>query len=240
MAEVFLFEFLVIQTFIWPCTGGDPKVTCVYSQSCILPCNVHTSSDSVILWNHITSEDSVVHSYYNGQDQLGHQNQQFKGRTSLFKDLISRGNASLKLTGVKVQDEGRYRCYSSTVKGFQKSFIELRVEAPVKEVDIKQVENRIICSSEGIYPKPQLTWSINPRSKIEIHTPTTVQQTQEQLYSISSSLLDSDSPDDLIYSCTVSSGRNSKRATFYRSYLHDSTTKQGKLEPLLSVCLYDA
>uniref|UniRef100_A0A3B5M931 Ig-like domain-containing protein n=1 Tax=Xiphophorus couchianus TaxID=32473 RepID=A0A3B5M931_9TELE len=106
----------------------NPTVTCVFRQSCILPCNVDPSSDTVIHWDLLTSGLLNVHSYYDSEDQLGRQDQQFKGRTSLFKDLISRGNASLKLTGVKIQDEGRYRCYSSTERGSKKTFIQLKVE----------------------------------------------------------------------------------------------------------------
>uniref|UniRef100_A0A3B5R9D9 Ig-like domain-containing protein n=1 Tax=Xiphophorus maculatus TaxID=8083 RepID=A0A3B5R9D9_XIPMA len=179
----------------------NPTVTCVFRQSCILPCNVDPSSDTILRWDHLTSREHNVHSYYDSEDQLGRQDQQFKGRTSLFKDLISRGNASLKLTGVKIQDEGRYRCYSSTERG----------------INIKKVENRIICSSEDIYPKPELTWFIYPPSELELHNRTTVHQTEEQLYSISSSLLVSDSFKDQIYSCTVSSGRN--RIRLHLSFL---------------------
>uniref|UniRef100_A0A665UUX1 Ig-like domain-containing protein n=1 Tax=Echeneis naucrates TaxID=173247 RepID=A0A665UUX1_ECHNA len=76
---------------------------------------------------HWTANGPVVHSFYTDQDQLAHQNQNYRGRTSLFKDQISRGNASLQLREVKVQDEGRYRCYTSTMRGNQEAFVELRV-----------------------------------------------------------------------------------------------------------------
>uniref|UniRef100_M3ZR77 Ig-like domain-containing protein n=1 Tax=Xiphophorus maculatus TaxID=8083 RepID=M3ZR77_XIPMA len=213
MVKMFCSMFLIFQSLLWLLSRGDPTVTCVFRQSCILPCNVDPSSDTILRWDHLTSREHNVHSYYDSEDQLGRQDQQFKGRTSLFKDLISRGNASLKLTGVKIQDEGRYRCYSSTERGSKKTFIQLKVEALIK-VNIKKVENRIICSSEDIYPKPELTWFIYPPSELELHNRTTVHQTEEQLYSISSSLLVSDSFKDQIYSCTVSSGRNRIRASF--------------------------
>uniref|UniRef100_A0A3B5MI51 Ig-like domain-containing protein n=1 Tax=Xiphophorus couchianus TaxID=32473 RepID=A0A3B5MI51_9TELE len=116
---MFCSMFLIFQSLLWLLSrGGD----------CILPCNVDPSSDTVIHWDLLTSGLLNVHSYYDSEDQLGRQDQQFKGRTSLFKDLISRGNASLKLTGVKIQDEGRYRCYSSTERGSKKTFIQLKVE----------------------------------------------------------------------------------------------------------------
>lgn len=73
-------------------------------------------------------EQTPVHSYYHSEDQLSRQSERFKGRTSLFKDQISRGNASLQLTGVEVQDQGIYKCYTSTITGKEESFIDVHVE----------------------------------------------------------------------------------------------------------------
>ncbi|GLD54480.1 CD276 antigen-like isoform X1 [Lates japonicus] len=102
---------------------GDTEVSCVFMESCILPCSFQSGTDPVILWFLETAGDLHVHSFYSNKDQLG-----FRGRTSLFKDQISRGNASLQLTGVEVQDQGRYRCYTSTMRGNKDSFINLRVD----------------------------------------------------------------------------------------------------------------
>uniref|UniRef100_A0A8D0DI79 Immunoglobulin V-set domain-containing protein n=1 Tax=Sander lucioperca TaxID=283035 RepID=A0A8D0DI79_SANLU len=60
-----------------------------------------------------------------GDEVLGLQDQHFRGRTSLFKDQISRGTASIRLTGVEVQDEGRYKCYTSTISDKKESYINL-------------------------------------------------------------------------------------------------------------------
>ncbi|XP_051799906.1 uncharacterized protein LOC127532337 [Acanthochromis polyacanthus] len=86
--------------------------------------------------------------------------------------------------------------------------------APVHDVNIQQVENRMSCSSEGIYPQPELTWSTTPPSNINLHNTTTVQQNEEQLYSISSSLILSHSRTHLVYSCTVSTPTNRRRAAW--------------------------
>uniref|UniRef100_A0A3Q1JHL7 Ig-like domain-containing protein n=1 Tax=Anabas testudineus TaxID=64144 RepID=A0A3Q1JHL7_ANATE len=198
--------------FLWMLTvsRGDTDVSCVLMENCILPCSFKTGAEVVIHW----TDTFPVHSYYHDQDQLSQQDQHFKARTSLFKDQISRGNASLLLTGVKVQDQGRYRCFTSTVTENNETFINLEVDAPVNKVDIHQVENSITCSSEGIYPEPELTWSTNPPSNMTLNTPTRVQQTEQQLYSISSSLILSDPGTDVVYSCTISTHRNKRRTTF--------------------------
>ncbi|KAI3355486.1 hypothetical protein L3Q82_018322, partial [Scortum barcoo] len=186
---------------------------CIVRESCILPCIFPPGDELVLHWIQLKGGDTFVHTYYHNQDQLAHQSQQFRGRTSLFKDQIRKGNVSLLLRGVQFQDQGQYKCYTSTISGNKESFVNLDVEAPVGEVDIQQVGNRITCSSEGIYPEPELTWSTSPPSNVNLESTTTVQQTEQQLYNISSSLIVSDSVTDLVYSCTVSTRTNSRRAT---------------------------
>ncbi|KAM4544108.1 uncharacterized protein V3H82_021912 [Fundulus diaphanus] len=196
------------------------EVVCHFMESCILPCNLKNGDELVLHWFY-TEANLLVHSFYQNQDQLGTQDQRFRDRTSLFKDQFPRHNYSLKLTEVRIQDEGRYKCFISTTTGNRYSFINLKVEAPVSKVSLSQVENRITCSSDGIYPEPELTWSINPPSTA-LQNRTTVQQTDKQLYSISSSLMVSGSGSDLTYSCTVGTLGKKKTATVRQ--LSTSTT----------------
>uniref|UniRef100_A0A3B4YYH5 Ig-like domain-containing protein n=1 Tax=Seriola lalandi dorsalis TaxID=1841481 RepID=A0A3B4YYH5_SERLL len=212
---------VVMESCILPCSfqGGTDvvihwtqvTVSCVFMESCILPCSFQGGTDVVIHWTQVTAGDLHVHSFYHNQDQLAYQVQRFRDRTSLFKDQISRGNASLQLTGVEVQDQGRYKCHTSVIRGNKDSFINLKLDAPVDQVDLQQVDNRITCSSEGIYPEPELTWSTSPPSSLNLQHKTTKQKTEQLLYNIRSYLILSDS--DLGYSCTVSTRRNRKRAT---------------------------
>uniref|UniRef100_A0A8C6NSM4 Ig-like domain-containing protein n=1 Tax=Nothobranchius furzeri TaxID=105023 RepID=A0A8C6NSM4_NOTFU len=188
----------------------DVEVFCVFHQSCILPCSFHGASETVIHWTHLAAGESAVHSYYDGEDQLGRQDQNFRGRTSLFQDQISRGNASLLLRGVQVQDGGRYRC-SFSITDADMSFVNVMVEAPVSKVNITEVDDGLICSSEGIYPEPELTWSTVPPSNIILKSTTMVRLAEQQLYSISSSLTVSDGSDQ-VYICTVRTSRSSMEA----------------------------
>ncbi|XP_026219609.1 CD276 antigen-like [Anabas testudineus] len=199
---------------LWTVIRADTDVSCVFMENCILPCSFQNGA--VIHWIQV-AELLPVHSYYYNQDQLTDQDQHFRNRTSLFKDQISMGNASLQLTGVKVQDQGRYRCHTVTILSKNESFIHLQVDAPVNKIHIQQVKNNITCSSEGIYPEPELTWSTNPPSNMTFSTTTRVQQTEQQLYSISSSLILSDPGTDVVYSCTISTRRNNGTATLFVS-----------------------
>uniref|UniRef100_A0A3P9J7H6 Ig-like domain-containing protein n=1 Tax=Oryzias latipes TaxID=8090 RepID=A0A3P9J7H6_ORYLA len=93
----------------------DAEVSCQFGQSCILNCSFPPGDHLEIHWIKPTPTYTKVHSYYDNKDHLEHQDQRFRGRTPLFQDQISKGNASLQLTGVMVQDEGSYRCLTSTI-----------------------------------------------------------------------------------------------------------------------------
>jgi len=85
----------------------------------------------------------------------------------------------------------------------------------VKKINLKQEEDKITCSSEGIYPEPELKWTTKPSSSLQ-STPT-VQQMEDKLFKISSSLILSDSDTDLDYTCTISTHRNLKRTTLFKT-----------------------
>uniref|UniRef100_A0A3Q0RJ10 Ig-like domain-containing protein n=1 Tax=Amphilophus citrinellus TaxID=61819 RepID=A0A3Q0RJ10_AMPCI len=205
----------------------NTEVSCIFTERCVLPCS-YRGTDVVIHWYQVSAGDLRVHSFYYNKDQLADQNQHFRGRTSLFKDQISTGNASLQLTGVEVQDEGRYKCY--TIQGNRDSFSDLKVNAPVQKVKIQQAGKQMICSSERLYPQPDLTWTTSSPSNMSLQYETKVQQSEEQLYSISSALHVSDGHNNLDYSCTISTRRNKKRATLSR--LCEYFISQGNLTSL--------
>ncbi|XP_062235970.1 uncharacterized protein LOC133933032 [Platichthys flesus] len=206
-----VFQSLVVLILImWTLTTADVEVSCVLEESCILPCSFQPGKEPVIHWKQVEPVFTRVHSYYSDRDQFDHQSERFRGRTSLFTDQISRGNASIRLTGLQLQDQGRYKCYTSIINGGNKeSFINLRVDAPVRHVDMEQVEDSFTCRSEGIYPEPQLTWSTRPPSNVTLQNQTSVKETEQQLYEISSTVTLSDRDSVLICSISTRSGRRS-------------------------------
>uniref|UniRef100_A0AAQ4NZE4 Ig-like domain-containing protein n=1 Tax=Gasterosteus aculeatus aculeatus TaxID=481459 RepID=A0AAQ4NZE4_GASAC len=204
--------FLVVVTFLRTVQASTDAVPCVAMETCLLPCRFSPGGDLVVHWIQEKTKHNV-HSFYHDRNQLGAQDPSFRGRTALFQDQIAGGNASLRLTGVTIQDQGLYKCYTGTNERTMEVFILLQVNAPVRRVDIQQAEDSITCSSEGIYPLPGLTWSTRPPSNRSLWSPT-VQQTAQQLFSISSSVPNPAA--DLDYICTVSGGGTNRTATWAR------------------------
>ena len=62
------------------------------------------------------------------------------------------------------------------------------VAAPVARVDIVLVNNNVTCQSGGIYPRPQLTWSVSPRPATVLQNTTEVHEDDQGLYDITGSL----------------------------------------------------
>ncbi|XP_015259271.1 PREDICTED: CD276 antigen-like [Cyprinodon variegatus] len=150
MAELKCVIFWGFFTLFWTLSRGDLEVSCQFSRTCILPCSFPPGDQVVIHWIRHLPIKSQVHSYYHNQDQMGQQSDEFKGRTSLSNQLISTGNASLQLSNVMVQDEGRYQCYTSTINGNKETFIQLKVY----EVSIETLTQP---ASEALQPGQRLT-----------------------------------------------------------------------------------
>ncbi|XP_059900729.1 CD276 antigen-like [Gadus macrocephalus] len=201
--------FLMVEVLV----QGDTQVGCVFGGSCVLPCRFQPNSDTILHWNKKNGKDVQVHSYYDKLDQLGYQDPLYKGRTSLFHDQISEGNASLRLARVNLQDQGRYLCYASTSQNNQETFVILTARAPVARVDIVLVNNTVTCTSGGIYPIPQLTWSVSPRPATVLQNPTEVHEDDQGLYDISGFLTTVYSDTESSYSCSVQNEHSGRKAT---------------------------
>lgn len=106
----------------------DIDVTCIYSAECLLPCT--STNLDIIHWYKDTKQ---VHSYYYNKDQLSHQSEDYKGRTSLLpQSEIKNGDVSLLLKNIRVQDEGRYKCYTANEKTNDEKFVFVSVEGERK------------------------------------------------------------------------------------------------------------
>ncbi|KAM8748319.1 butyrophilin subfamily 1 member A1-like [Acanthopagrus schlegelii] len=104
--------------------GSDQPVKVLVSDDIILPCHLEPPLDVTTLSVEWRRGPVLVHVYRNRGDDPVSQDQNFKGRTSLFPDEMTRGNISLKLTDVTEQDAGNYTC---SVPKLQRSSVTLVV-----------------------------------------------------------------------------------------------------------------
>ncbi|KAK7118465.1 hypothetical protein R3I94_022081 [Phoxinus phoxinus] len=205
--SLILCEIMKLVIFLWilPVTLGDIFVTCIYSAECLLPC---TSTNLDII--HWYKDSKPVHSFYYNQDQLSHQSEDYKGRTSLLPESeIKNGNVSLLLKNIRVQDEGRYRCYTANDKTNDEQFVSVSVEAPVKSVDITLKDDTVTCSTSGVYPQPEVSWSSDPPANEPLNT---FPLTEEKLFMVTSELKVGVTS-TYKYSCSITSKGRTKTAT---------------------------
>ncbi|KAJ8373337.1 hypothetical protein AAFF_G00266400, partial [Aldrovandia affinis] len=199
-----------VWTFI-ECT--ETQVVCTFSEDCVLQCSFKAAGEEVIQWT-FTHKEDPVHTYYHDADHLEHQDQRFKGRTSLFNDLIRAGNASLRLRNSNIQDIGRYHCYISNNNGEQNSWVNVEVHAPIQSVGIEMMGDEVNCSSQGIYPAPRVSWITDPPTQSDMLKDSTQTSADPRgLYSVQSRVRILDNISDHTYVCSVTSADGTQEWT---------------------------
>ncbi|KAK7881220.1 hypothetical protein WMY93_029629 [Mugilogobius chulae] len=127
-----IFVVCLFLSFLCVCASeGTTQVSCAVGTKCLLPCVFSVGSNAAVHWRKSPGE-TEVHSFYNNQDQLQNQHQDYRDRTFVFQSQIHRGNASLQLSEVKVQDEGSYMCITSITSESDVSTVDLKIAEPTQ------------------------------------------------------------------------------------------------------------
>uniref|UniRef100_F6VXB6 Ig-like domain-containing protein n=1 Tax=Ornithorhynchus anatinus TaxID=9258 RepID=F6VXB6_ORNAN len=125
---------------------------------------VPIGNDLRIHWHHyLNGRRAIVHSYYNGTEQLKDQDEAFHGRTKLSLPGIQQGDASLTLTDLRPSDRGDYKCIVVNGGYFRTSNISLQVSAPYDQPQVRILsrigENVTVeCSSKGGMSEVRMVW----------------------------------------------------------------------------------
>uniref|UniRef100_A0AAY4A1W9 Ig-like domain-containing protein n=1 Tax=Denticeps clupeoides TaxID=299321 RepID=A0AAY4A1W9_9TELE len=136
---------------------------------------------------------------------------------------VTLSNGSLLLQHSGLRDRGLYQCRVNSTGEKQGSDI-----APIRAVSIELAENKLLCSTRGVYPAPLLQWGTDPPSKLDARLIITSMRANNQgLYDSESSLSLQEQSGPNRYVCTVRSKHGSQTWT--------ASVAEGK--PLLIPCV---
>ncbi|KAI4877849.1 hypothetical protein NFI96_028554 [Prochilodus magdalenae] len=117
--------------------GPDATLVVEAGKDLVLPCSVQpniNAEDMIVEWLRPDSSetDRLVHLYEDREDKNEKQLKSYRGRTSLFKEELKKGNTSLKLSAVQPSDRGDYKCFIENKSTSWYDDIILRVDVNVR------------------------------------------------------------------------------------------------------------
>ncbi|XP_078073390.1 butyrophilin subfamily 1 member A1-like isoform X2 [Mustelus asterias] len=134
-----------------------------------------------------------VHVYRNGGDDLIVQHSDYRGRTELFKDELTKGNISLRIKNTTVFDQGEYTCLVDDQTDSERFTVGLEVVGFGCEPWIQMkgyVDNGIelVCKSNGWFPEPEIQWTSEDEHNV-IQSETSYQQDSRGLVDVQSNIV---------------------------------------------------
>ncbi|KAI4885847.1 hypothetical protein NFI96_032715 [Prochilodus magdalenae] len=101
------------------------------AEDLVLPCSLQpkiSAVDMLVEWTRLHEDNKLVHLYEENKDSNVEQMESYKGRTALFKEELKKGNASLKLSALRLSDEGAYKCLIKTETWYDDVTIYVKVK----------------------------------------------------------------------------------------------------------------
>uniref|UniRef100_A0AAX7V5B8 Ig-like domain-containing protein n=1 Tax=Astatotilapia calliptera TaxID=8154 RepID=A0AAX7V5B8_ASTCA len=193
--SIFIFHLLIhLNRAESQVVGPHQPVVALVDDDVILPCHVEPAEDvtaEILEWTRSDLNPRFVHVWRSGQDLVNTRNPSYRGRASLFINELKRGNISLKLSKVKLSDEGTYECSIPLME--KKSFVKLVVASDAATSPVISLsgidKNRggvvLQCESAGWYPEPELLW-LDGEGNLLSAGPTETLRGPDDLYTVSS------------------------------------------------------
>uniref|UniRef100_A0A667ZMR7 Ig-like domain-containing protein n=1 Tax=Myripristis murdjan TaxID=586833 RepID=A0A667ZMR7_9TELE len=192
--------------------GPPQPIVAIVGDDIVLPCHLDPAVDAfdmIVEWTRPDLDHRLVLLWRHGWE-LEHKNHlSYEGRTSLFMEKLKNGDVSLKLSEVKLSDEGKYRCFIPSLD--RESIVELVVEA----LDSTPCGLLVLeCESKGWYPEPELFWLDAEGKLLSAGAPETVRG-PDGLYTVSSRVTVEKSHNNS-FTCRV------QQLNFFFVYIYDS------------------
>ncbi|XP_059793961.1 butyrophilin-like protein 1 [Balaenoptera ricei] len=146
-------------------TGPSDPIVAVLGGDTVLPCHVFppiSAEDMELRWFRSKFSEAVF-IYQNRVERNEEQIARYVGRTSLVRDFLAQGEAAVRIQKVQVSDNGLYTCFFRKGGFYEEASLELKVagvgSAPQVRITGPEEDGvRVVCTSSGWFPKPQVRW----------------------------------------------------------------------------------
>ncbi|KAM9447873.1 CD276 antigen homolog isoform 1-T1 [Salvelinus alpinus] len=149
------------------------EVTGIIGESVLLSCDLNSSTaidTSRLRFYWQDKSGKVLYSFNKGEENQ-HQDNLYTNRTKAFGSEMSSGNISIKLSQVTLEDEQNVYCAFATLfDENDKHILELikvcpatllvAARFPTPSVTVNKTNMNATCSTQGGYPQPVVTWTI--------------------------------------------------------------------------------
>ncbi|CAK6981004.1 butyrophilin-like protein 10, partial [Scomber scombrus] len=169
--------------------GARQPIVAMAGDDVILPCHVEPAKDVVSIaveWARPELKPRFVHVRRDGVELLMDQNPSYFGRTLMSINKLKCGDMSLKLSKVKLSDEGTYRCFIPELQ--RDSTVQLLVgSVSTPDITTSIVSNGVTleCKSGSWYPEPEVLW-LDGEGNLLSAGPTETVKGPDGLYTVSS------------------------------------------------------
>ncbi|XP_047454091.1 butyrophilin subfamily 3 member A2-like [Mugil cephalus] len=193
------FTYLMVLSMIHSCrgqsdvVGPSQPIVALVGADIVLPCHLQPAidaSDMTVEWSRPDLDPRFVLVWRDAQDLQSRKHPSFRSRTSLFTHELKQGNISLKLSSVKLPDQGTYRCFAPELN--RDATAQLVVGAASSPVILMSrgggggVGGVVLqCESRGWYPEPEVLWLDTEENLLCAGPPETVRG-PDHLYTVSS------------------------------------------------------
>ncbi|XP_030018681.1 butyrophilin-like protein 1 [Sphaeramia orbicularis] len=182
------------------CTGqgqvsspSKPLVSLV-GHSVTLPCHLDPAADAsqlTVEWTRSDLDPRFVLVWRDGIELESKKNPSYTNRTTVSPEKLKLGDASLRLSSVRLSDEGTYRCFIPQLRDSKVPLVVGAASSPViTTVDDQQSGGVVLqCRSSGWYPEPQVLWLDEEGNLLSAgHPHTQTVRGPDDLYTISSTV----------------------------------------------------
>ncbi|XP_005745762.1 CD276 antigen homolog isoform X1 [Pundamilia nyererei] len=198
-------------------------VNTTITDSAVLECSIQNKN--ITDWSNVRfywqdNRDFVLYSYNEGRKMAEHVNDYYKHRVSAFPQDIIRGNISIIIKNLTLEDNERtFWAFAAVLDGsvMKKYHLEhtqicqvtLQIGVPYQNprLDVNMKTMTAVCTTQGGFPAPEIQWVLlytSSHQSVEsrnIQT-TTMQNYHDRLYSSRSTLLIPAGPHEAV-SCLI-------------------------------------